>query len=68
MAFTAAFASTAQCLAIEQFEFAIVEFNVGKKDGYAQWIEEGRRRWRRLHAKAAIRDVIKDDPVEDRRS
>lgn len=44
-------------------EFAIAEFNVDKKDGYAQRIEEGRRRWRRLQVKAAIRDVIRDDPT-----
>lgn len=44
-------------------EFAIAEFNVDKKDGYAQRIEQGRRRWRRLQAKAAIRDVIRDDPT-----
>jgi len=44
-------------------EFAIAEFNVDKKDGYAQRIEEGRERWRRLQAKAAIRDVIRDDPT-----
>ena len=44
-------------------EFAIAEFNVDKRDGYSQRIEEGRRRWRRLQAKAAIRDVIRDDPT-----
>lgn len=44
-------------------EFAIAEFNVDRKGGYAQRIEEGRERWRRLQAKAAIRDVIRDDPT-----
>lgn len=43
-------------------EFAIAEFNIHRKDGSRQRIEEGRRRWRRLQAKAAIRDVIRDDP------
>lgn len=43
-------------------EFAIAEFNVDAKDGHAERIEEGRIRWRRLQVKAAIRDVIKDDP------
>ena len=45
-------------------EFAIAEFNVDKKDGHAERIEEGRVRWRRLQVKAAIRDVIKDDSDE----
>jgi hypothetical protein len=44
-------------------EFAIAEFNVDRKDGYADRIEVGRKRWRRLQVKAAIRDVIKDDPL-----
>ncbi len=44
-------------------EFAIAEFNVDKKDSYAQRIGEGRRQWRRLQAKAAIRDLISDDPT-----
>lgn len=43
-------------------EFAIAEFNVDRKEGYAQRIDEGRKRWRRLQVKAAIRDVIRDDP------
>lgn len=44
-------------------EFAVAEFDVDRKDGCAQRIEEGRMRWRRLQVKAAIRDVIKDDPT-----
>jgi len=44
-------------------EFAIAELNVDAKDGYAQRIEEGRERWRCLQVKAAIRDVIRDDPA-----
>lgn len=43
-------------------EFAIAKFDVDTKDGHAQRIKEGRERWRRLQAKAAIRDVIRDDP------
>lgn len=43
-------------------EFAVREFGVTTKDGWTNALEEGRRRWRRLQAKSAIRDVIKDDP------
>ena len=44
-------------------EFAIKDLAVDAKDGAHQRIEEGRSRWRRRQVLAAIRDVVKDDPI-----
>lgn len=43
-------------------EFTVREFGVETRDGWMDRLQEGRVRWRRLQAKAAIRDTIKDDP------
>lgn len=45
-------------------EFAVAEFNVDSKAGYEQRLETGRKRWRDRQVKAAIRDLIRDDPID----
>ena len=44
-------------------DFAVRDLGVEAKSGWQERIESGRKRWRRLQVKAALRDVIRDDPA-----
>lgn len=45
-------------------EFAIVDLGVDAVDEWRQAVDEGRRRWRAVQLRSAIRDAVGDDPTD----